>query len=311
MAASTATAVAAGVGAAAAVGGTISSAIGGSSTASDAASAQKSASESASQTSLQMYEQARSDLTPWRTAGTQALGLYEQLLGLQDTTSGTTSYKNANNYTQVGTSSDGQAVYVLNGTLYTADGNTVSDPSSVTWASGYGQYTTTGTGTSGTSTKSATDTLRKTPGYQWQLEQGTGALEKSAAARGKLFSGGQQEALLKYSQGLADTTYNTYLNNLYNLVGSGQNAAAQTGALGSQTAKNVGEYSMYGGDATASGLYSAYNASQSAYGDLAKTGGYLSRLYNNLYGSGSGSGYGSGATGQYSSADEFLYSGYY
>lgn len=46
------------------------------------------------------------------------------------------------------------------------------------------------------------------PNYQFVLQQGTDAVQKSAAAKGGLFSGGTMKALDQYSQGLATQTIN-------------------------------------------------------------------------------------------------------
>jgi hypothetical protein len=52
-----------------------------------------------------------------------------------------------------------------------------------------------------------------TPGYQFQLQQGTQALENSAAARGGLLSAGTGKQLEQYGQGLASTNYQQTYNN--------------------------------------------------------------------------------------------------
>jgi hypothetical protein len=45
------------------------------------------------------------------------------------------------------------------------------------------------------------------PSYQWRLQEGQKALERSAAARGVLASGGTLKALTRYAQGAASTEY--------------------------------------------------------------------------------------------------------
>jgi hypothetical protein len=86
-----------------------------------------------------------------------------------------------------------------------------------------------------------------TPGYQFQVQQATNALQNSAAARGGLLSTGTAKNLASYVNGLASTNYqntfnnalqafntneNTYytnqnnaFNKLYSTTGLGQNAA--------------------------------------------------------------------------------------
>lgn len=74
--------------------------------------------------------------------------------------------------------------------------------------------------------------LTKDPGYQFNLDQGTKAIDRSAAARGSLFSGATAKELQQFGQGLADNTYNKAYerwasenNQLQNLSGQGLNAA--------------------------------------------------------------------------------------
>lgn len=89
-----------------------------------------------------------------------------------------------------------------------------------------------------------TAALRSTPGYNWLMDQGTDALSRAAAAKGMLGSGAVAKGLTTFGQGLADQSYNNYMNRLYNLIGTGQNAAAQTGSFGMQSAANTGNALM-------------------------------------------------------------------
>jgi len=70
------------------------------------------------------------------------------------------------------------------------------------------------------------DALRNTPGYQFQLDQGTQALDRSAAARGGLFSGRAAKELQQFGQGLGDQTYQSAIANLRPSVGTGLTAAS-------------------------------------------------------------------------------------
>lgn len=84
---------------------------------------------------------------------------------------------------------------------------------------------------------SAQQNWQNTPGYQFQLAQGTGALQNSAAASGGLLNGNTGEALVNYGQGLAGTTYQNYINNLQNQVGQGQTALGSQSSLQGQAAQ--------------------------------------------------------------------------
>lgn len=71
-----------------------------------------------------------------------------------------------------------------------------------------------------------TQRLQATPGYQFQMEQGTQAIARSQAARGRLASGNTDLAIQEYGQGLANTTYNQYMDRLYSIVAGGSGATA-------------------------------------------------------------------------------------
>lgn len=112
------------------------------------------------------------------------------------------------------------------------------------------------------------------PGYQFRMQQGQQALERSAAARGGLASGGFMKGLDRYSQGLASDEYNNAWNRqqtgygnqwgrLYQLSGMGLNAAQNLGGIGSSFANNMSN--LYGakGNAQAAGtLAMTSNAAQ-------------------------------------------------
>lgn len=81
------------------------------------------------------------------------------------------------------------------------------------------------------------------PGYQWQLEQGLGAIENRAAAGGGLESGRTLKALQGYGQNLANQQYQQWrgnqaadygnqFNRLASLAGIGQTTTGQMANLG-------------------------------------------------------------------------------
>lgn len=120
--------------------------------------------------------------------------------------------------------------------------------------------------------------LERTPGYQFNLSQGLKAVQNSAAARGLGVSGAAMKGAAQYATGLADSTYQNQFNNAvtnqtnaYNrLMGVstlGQSAAAQTGAMGTQTAANIGNNIVGAGNATAG----SYMAMGNAVGGLANS----------------------------------------
>ena len=87
------------------------------------------------------------------------------------------------------------------------------------------------------------------PGYQFRLDQGQKALERSAAAKGGLMSGAALKATTNFAQGTAAQEYqsaydryNTNQNNLYSrlagISNSGQGAANTVGQAGQNAANN-------------------------------------------------------------------------
>lgn len=77
------------------------------------------------------------------------------------------------------------------------------------------------------------------PGYQFAVNQGTQAIQRQASAMGSAYTPNTMDAVGQYVTGTAMQDYNTYINQLLNTAGLGQNAA---GALtGAQTAAATGE----------------------------------------------------------------------
>lgn len=75
------------------------------------------------------------------------------------------------------------------------------------------------------------EALEADPGYQFRLQQGQQALERSLAARGLGQSGAALKAAQEYGQGLADQTYNDYFNRQAQLANLGYGAAANLGNI--------------------------------------------------------------------------------
>lgn len=82
--------------------------------------------------------------------------------------------------------------------------------------------------------------FQESPDYQFTLQQGLQGLDRSAAARGSLYSGGQQADIMQYGQGLASQQYNNYYNKLAGLAGMGQSAAGALAGVNTGYANAVG-----------------------------------------------------------------------
>jgi hypothetical protein len=70
----------------------------------------------------------------------------------------------------------------------------------------------------------ATGAFQASPGYQFTLDQGIGALDRSAAARGLLNSGNQTGDVLNFATGLANQDFSNWLSNLGDLSQLGMTA---------------------------------------------------------------------------------------
>lgn len=86
----------------------------------------------------------------------------------------------------------------------------------------------------------ATAALMTAPGFQFRISEGQKALERSAAARGTLLTGGTLKAITRYGQDFASNEYNNRYNQLYNLSNLGLNAAGQQASNNTSYAGNAG-----------------------------------------------------------------------
>lgn len=107
------------------------------------------------------------------------------------------------------------------------------------------------------------------PGYQWRLDQGEQAVQRSAASRGLLGSGAAVKAVQRYGEGLASSEYENYANRLASLAGVGQSATASTAAAGQNAANNISQADVGKGNATASSYLNTGAAISGALGSVA------------------------------------------
>lgn len=81
--------------------------------------------------------------------------------------------------------------------------------------------------------------LQSAPGYQFGLNQGVSALDRSANAGSGIYSGAQGKALTQYGQDYAGTKLGGVLDRIQSLVSGGQNAATDQANIGTQGANAV------------------------------------------------------------------------
>lgn len=98
------------------------------------------------------------------------------------------------------------------------------------------------------------------PGYQFRMDEGSKALDRSAASRGLLRSGAQQKAITAFGQGIASEEYGNYMNNLFQAAGLGSQAASSGNSTAAGLTANAGSLIAQGGAARGSGYAAGANA---------------------------------------------------
>jgi hypothetical protein len=125
--------------------------------------------------------------------------------------------------------------------------------------------------------------FQQDPGYQFRLAEGAKALQRSAAAKGGLFSGGTLKDLTNYNQNFASNefqnSYNrfqtnraTKYNNLASLAGLGQVSVNNIGANGSTLEGNLNQNTMQGSINEANARASGYAALGKGIGGAINSG---------------------------------------
>lgn len=107
----------------------------------------------------------------------------------------------------------------------------------------------------------ATSQLTQFPGYQFGLDQGTQALDRSAASRGLLLSGAQLKDSQAYGQGYAQQqAWAPYVSELNNVSTLGENAAGGIGTAAVNTGSGVAGSQLAQGYYTGAGTVAGANA---------------------------------------------------
>jgi len=113
--------------------------------------------------------------------------------------------------------------------------------------------------------------FQKDPGYDFRMQEGMKALERTQSAKGGLLSGAATKQAQRYGQGMATEEYDKAYNrfnqnqtNIYNrlagLSGTGQTSAQQVGALGANAANSSADILTGGANALAAGKVGSANA---------------------------------------------------
>ncbi len=141
------------------------------------------------------------------------------------------------------------------------------------------------------------------PAYQWDLQQGQDALQRSQSANGGLLSGAAGKAMSDYTTNQASNEYgkaydrfNTNQTNLYNrlagISGTGMQGASSLANTGQASAANVGNTITSAGTAQGAGYTAGANAQNAGLqsGIQGLGGLFQSQGFSSLFGGGSGGG---------------------
>lgn len=131
----------------------------------------------------------------------------------------------------------------------------------------------------------ATGAFQVGPGYNFALNQGIQALDRSAAGRGMFGSGNAAMALNDYGQGMANQEYGNWLSRLSGLGAQGlQAAGGQTGRQGSLAGINMWGAGGRGGNLMDAGKFGAEALYKGRMDDVAANQQGGANLYNAILG---------------------------
>lgn len=193
------------IGAAAGIGGSLLSSGASKSAANTAAQAQVQAAQLGVDEQHRQYDQTRSDLAPWQQAGTSALGMQGDLLG-------------------------------LNGAQ---------------------------------AQQAAINAQQNSPLYESLFRNGQNTLLANASATGGLRGGNTQSALANFGKDTLAQVIEAQLTRLGGVSSQGQNAAAQVGNFGANSANSIGQLLGDQGSAQAGAALAGGAASASSAKDIA------------------------------------------
>ena len=139
------------------------------------------------------------------------------------------------------------------------------------------------------------DQFQQDPGYAFRLSEGQKALDRQAAARGGLISGGALKAAQRYGQDMGSQEYtnafnryqterNAQLNPLQSLAGVGQTSTNTLGQAGQNYASNVGNALMNQGANAGNARMAGANAYGSALSGIGSAYGKNPVSFSSLYG---------------------------
>lgn len=121
--------------------------------------------------------------------------------------------------------------------------------------------------------------FENSPDYLFARDQGIQSIDRSAAARGALYSGGQSADLAKFASGLASQNFGNYYNRLTGLASMGQGSATSLGSIGTGNAAAAGNFNLQGAQAQGQSLYDQANANTNMVNNLTGLVGQIGAQY--------------------------------
>ncbi|MGS1076642.1 hypothetical protein [Pseudoxanthomonas beigongshangi] len=257
----------------------------GANAAGNAANAQTQASRDAIAAQIAMYNQNRADTMPYQATGVGALNLLAQMYGLPSQ-----AFSGGGGITMTG----GEAAPKKKRSLF----DKFTDPANLAGQFGGtsydpmgffgkpGQSTTpmqfnfgggggaggTGSVTPGTGVADFSQ-FYKTPDYLVAMQEGIQGLDRGAAARGRLYSGGADADRMRLASNIGSNSFSNFQNNLFRLAGFGGQANSQLNQLGQTASGRIGGALQDAGAARASGYINQANAWGNAFNNA---GGFMS-----------------------------------
>ena len=107
------------------------------------------------------------------------------------------------------------------------------------------------------------------PGYEFRKAEGERGLDRSAAARGGVISGGHSKDLIRFGQDYASNEYSNVYNRIAGIAGIGPAAAGASGGYAVQGGQSMGRAASEGANSSAYGDIAASNAWANAGNEIA------------------------------------------
>jgi hypothetical protein len=235
-----------------------------------ASNAQQQAGREAIQAQLAMYNQSRNDTMPYQATGVGALNMLAQLYGLPtmafnpgggiEVTQTPGKKKSRNWFDKI--TDPANLAGEFGGTSYDPMGffgKPMQDGGSMQFSVAGGGAGAPGQVMQGSGTPDFS-AFYQTPDFLVARDEGIQGLDRGAAARGRLYSGGADADRMRFASNLGTQAFGNFTNNLFRLAGIGGQANSQLNSLGQNTAGQVGSQFNNIGQARASGYVNQGNA---------------------------------------------------